>query len=103
MPRSDMLRRIFVCSFAASLLACAIPRRSAGQNLLTNGDFSDIGTVTLNNNYASVGNGGLIPGWTTTVGSAAGAGVYVAGANSGAYWIPNPESLPYSIQLDSTS
>ena len=46
-----------------------------GQNLLTNGDFSNIGTITLNNNYASVGTGGLIPGWSTIAGNAANAGV----------------------------
>lgn len=78
-------------------------QRVGAQNLLTNGDFSNIGTVTLNNGYAAVGSGGLIPGWTTQIGSANGANVYVATANSGAYWIPNPQSGPYSIQLDSTS
>lgn len=80
-----------------------VPGKVSGQNLLTNGDFSNIGTVTLVNGYAAVGNGGLIPGWTTTVGSAANANVYVAAASSGANWIPNPQSGPYAIQLDSTS
>ncbi len=81
----------------------AAPRRAWGQNLVSNGDFSNIGTVTLVNGYAAVGSGGLIPGWTTQAGNAANDNVYVATANSGANWIPNPQSGPYSIQLDSTS
>ncbi len=85
------------------VLLCAAPRPALGQNLLTNGDFSNIGTITLVNGYAAVGSGGLIPGWTTVAGSAANANVYVAAANSGANWIPNPQSGPYAIQLDSTS
>ncbi len=85
------------------LLLCAGPRAASGQNLLTNGDFSNIGTITLNNGYAAVGAGTLIPGWTTTIGNANNANVYVATSNSGATWIPNPQSPPYSVQLDSTS
>ncbi len=77
--------------------------RSTAQNLLTNGDFENIGTITLNNGFSAVGTGGLIPGWTTTAGSAANANVYIAAANSGANWIPNPEHGTYAIQLDSTS
>jgi hypothetical protein len=103
LSRPDSRRSLALLCLGTLLLFAAVPRRAAGQNLLTNGDFSDIGTVTLNNGFAAVGSGGLIPGWTTVVGSANNANVYVAQANSGAGWIPNPESGPYSIQLDSTS
>src|SRR5450432_1001335 len=96
-------RRAFATILLPLLLLGGGATRAFGQNLLTNGDFSNIGTVTLNNNYASVGTGGLIPGWSTIAGNAANAGVYVAGANSGANWIPKPQSGPYAIQLDSTS
>lgn len=99
--------RVFLRAFLTTSLPLLFLVFSAGrtsaQNLLTNGDFENIGTITLNNGYAAVGSGGLIPGWTTVAGTAANANVYVATANSGATWIPNPQSGTYSIQLDSTS
>lgn len=98
-----ILHRAFVTAIIMLLFVALTPERTFGQNLLTNGDFENIGTITLNNGFAAVGSGGLIPGWTTVAGTAANANVYIATANSGATWIPNPESGTYAIQLDSTS
>ena len=95
--------RVFVTTVLLLLFLAFSAGRTSAQNLLTNGDFENIGTITLNNGYAAVGSGGLIPGWTTVAGTAANANVYIASANSGATWIPNPQSGTYAIQLDSTS
>jgi Protein of unknown function (DUF642) len=103
--RPDSLRRYSLLSLGTLLLFLGLARQAAGQNLLTNGNFDQTTGVgfTLNNGYASVGNGTEIPGWTTTVGSANGAGVYISQQNSGANWIPDPQNGRFSVQLDSTS
>jgi len=92
------LLRLFVCCF---LIAGST---TFGANLLVNGDFESPGSsVPLGGttDYTSIGTNTL-PGWTSAVGNGHNAANYYSATGSTAFWIPNPQSGSYCVQLDSS-
>ena len=76
-------------------------------NLLTNASFESPG-ASLTTNYASVGSGTAVTGWTTQVSLSGGApspagSVFYAASNNTASWLPNASNGNYFVQLDSTN
>lgn len=73
-------------------------------NLLVNGGFEQPG-ATLTTNYANVGSGNAVTGWTTQIsnGPAGTGSVFYAAQGNTADWLPNPSNGNYFVQLDSTN
>lgn len=87
------LCRLLICSsfFVAS---------ASYANLIVNGSFESPGAA-YTSDYAAIASNTL-PSWTSTVGNGTGPANYLSALNSSAYWIPNPQSGSYCVQLDSS-
>ena len=74
---------------------------SAGYaTLIINGSFESPGPA-YTSDYAAIASNTLT-GWTSTVGNGTNPANYLSATNSGASWIPNPQSGSYCVQLDSS-
>ncbi len=96
-------------SFLFAAPAFAVLAATGAQAQLVNGDFSDPGSLSVNNVATVIPSGTsstLLPGWTATVGDGANSNVYLFtnnpdANNPKAFFLPNPLSgFKYAVQLD---